>query len=78
MSLFWLEPSINQAPSVKEGKETEFLAFSLVTQGSFIVTSNLSNTERKGALLERIKKKKSLLKIYKGNNLKMYYRNFTT
>lgn len=58
MSLFWLEPSINQAPSVKEGKETEFLAFSLVTQGSFIVTSNLSNTERKGALLERIKKKK--------------------
>ena len=26
-SLFWLEPSINQAPSLKKGKETEFVAF---------------------------------------------------
>lgn len=26
-SLFWLEPSINQDPSVNEEKETGFLAF---------------------------------------------------
>lgn len=27
LSLFWLEPSINQDPSVNEEKETGFLAF---------------------------------------------------
>lgn len=34
LSLFWLEPSKNQAPSMKKGKETEFPAFFLVAQGS--------------------------------------------
>lgn len=32
LSLFWLEPSINQAPSAKGGEETGFIAFSLVAQ----------------------------------------------
>lgn len=34
LSLFLLEPSKNQAPSMKKGKETEFPAFFLVAQGS--------------------------------------------
>lgn len=52
-------------PKCERRKGNRISSFFSCDTGSFIVISNLSNTERKGALLERIKKKKVSLKYIK-------------